>query len=169
MWISVSAPWTATTNSAIIQVRILQDAGSGRDFALDDITFNACTPQPCNALFNFTGIDNCGTIKFDNQSTGFAPLQYAWNFGDPASGTNNTSTAQDPVHIYAAAGTYTVTLTITAANGCTDTQISTVQIANGSFPPTIICPASFEVTIPPASALCSAAVTLPQSLVTHSP
>ncbi len=168
-WVLISAPWTANTNSATIQIRISQGIELGRDFALDDITFNTCTPQPCNAQFNFTGIDNCGTIKFDNQSTGAAPLQYAWNFGDPASGVNNTSTAQDPVHIFAAAGTYTVTLTITAANGCTDTQTAMVQIANGSFPPTIICPSSFSVTIPPANALCSTDVTLQQPLITHSP
>jgi PKD repeat protein len=38
---------------------------------------------------------------------------YAWNFGDPASGTANTSTLQAPSHSFSSAGIYTVTLTIT--------------------------------------------------------
>ncbi len=44
-----------------------------------------------------------------------------WNFGDPASGTNNTSTTQNPSHIFSTGGTYTVRLEVTNANGCTDT------------------------------------------------
>ena len=38
---------------------------------------------------------------------------YAWNFGDPASGAANTSAAVNPTHVYAAPGTYTITLTAT--------------------------------------------------------
>lgn len=40
-----------------------------------------------------------------------------WNFGDPGSGINNTSAAITPVHRFSAAGTFTVTLTITPVSG----------------------------------------------------
>lgn len=45
---------------------------------------------------------------------------WSWDFGDPTSGTNNTSAAQNPTHRYTAYGTYLVTLTVTTANGCTN-------------------------------------------------
>jgi gliding motility-associated-like protein len=47
---------------------------------------------------------------------------WSWNFGDPASGANNTSNAQNPTHTYAAYGSYTVTLTVQTSNGCFSTQ-----------------------------------------------
>jgi len=53
---------------------------------------------------------------------------WAWDFGDPASGSSNTSTDQDPEHTYAAAGTYTVRLVAATANGCRDTITHTVTI-----------------------------------------
>jgi PKD repeat protein len=44
-------------------------------------------------------------------------LTYLWDFGEPASGANNTSTTQSPGHTYAAAGSYHVKLTVTDAQG----------------------------------------------------
>lgn len=52
-----------------------------------------------------------------------------WNFGDPASGSANTATGLATTHTYAAAGTYQVTLTVTAptlAVPATSTQSVTV-------------------------------------------
>jgi len=48
---------------------------------------------------------------------GFAPYSYEWDFGD-----GNTSTGQNPVHAYKAAGSYTVSLTVTDDRGNTDTE-----------------------------------------------
>lgn len=46
--------------------------------------------------------------EFTNTTTGEQTIGYLWDFGD-----GGTSTADDPVHNYAAAGTYQVTLTAT--------------------------------------------------------
>jgi hypothetical protein len=51
-------------------------------------------------------------------------MDYAWDFGDA-----NTSIDQNPTHLYATAGTYTVTLTVTdTVNGCFDTHAVTVKV-----------------------------------------
>ena len=56
---------------------------------------------------------------------------YLWNFGDPGSGTNNTSTVRDPAHVYSAVGHFSVRLTVTSANGCVK---DTVKIYNDIHP-----------------------------------
>lgn len=56
-------------------------------------------------------------------------VSYAWNFGDPGSGANNTSVLKSPPHTYAAGGTYTVTQIVTSNMGCKDTATGAVTIA----------------------------------------
>ncbi len=56
--------------------------------------------QPLTVQFNANASDP------DND-----PLTYEWDFGDPQS-PDNTSPLADPIHIYAQAGTYTVTLNV---------------------------------------------------------
>jgi gliding motility-associated-like protein len=68
-------------------------------------------------LAKFTG-DTLGctisTIQFLNQSDGTG-LAYDWTFGD-----GDTSTDKNPTHEYSSEGIYTVCLTVTDINGCTD-------------------------------------------------
>jgi gliding motility-associated-like protein len=58
---------------------------------------------------------------------------WLWNFGNPASGANNTSTQQNPQHSYTAIGNYIVTLTVTGNSGCTATLTSPITV-NGDIP-----------------------------------
>jgi gliding motility-associated-like protein len=71
---------------------------------------------------------------------------YAWNFGDPSSGVNNTSTAQNPTHTFSAPGVYNVSLTSTNQDGCTSTRVKAVTVyapPSISFPlPTFNCEAT---------------------------
>ncbi|MGE5347590.1 MAG: PKD domain-containing protein [Acidithiobacillales bacterium] len=48
-------------------------------------------------------------VIFSDRSRG-TPTSWSWSFGDPASGGSNTSTAQNPTHVYGSAGKYTATL-----------------------------------------------------------
>jgi gliding motility-associated-like protein len=75
-----------------------------------------------NDTITCTGV----ALQFTNTSVGTG-LNYLWDFGD-----GNTSTAQNPSHAYAANGNYTVTLSITDVNGCTDAsiQVNLVTISN---------------------------------------
>ena len=66
----------------------------------------ACLP------FGVTGFTNTSTVA------DATALSYQWDFGDPASGVLNTSTASNPSHYFSTTGPYTVTLTVTSAPGC---------------------------------------------------
>ncbi|MBK8567941.1 MAG: PKD domain-containing protein [Saprospiraceae bacterium] len=68
----------------------------------------------CQALFipQVSGL----SVSYYDLSFPFGAESYAWDFGD-----GNTSTEQNPVHLYAQPGTYTTTLTTTNADGCTST------------------------------------------------
>lgn len=48
-------------------------------------------------------------------------LQYLWDFGDPGSGSLNTSVEKDPRHKYPDTGDYTAMLITTSIHGCRDT------------------------------------------------
>lgn len=70
------------------------------------------TPPPV-AAFSGTPLEGFEDVEvqFTDESTG-SPTEWLWNFGD-----GNTSIEQNPSHIYADAGDYTVTLTVTNAGG----------------------------------------------------
>ena len=59
------------------------------------------------------------TVRFTNQSTGTAPLTYAWDF--TSDGVADSS-EPSPSYIYTATGTYTVNLTVTNAGGSNTAQ-----------------------------------------------
>lgn len=77
------------------------------------------------ALFGYDTIACSGAIKFRNLSTGAA--EFNWNFGDgtPIAYVGN------PIHAYAAAGVYTVTLTASNGQGCTSVYTFTVNAPAG--------------------------------------
>jgi len=77
-------------------------------------------------LANFIAPASCNHeptqfTDLSQQNGGGNIIEWNWNFGDPASGINNTSTLQNPVHIYQIPGIYTVKLITMNVNGCTDT------------------------------------------------
>ena len=73
---------------------------------------------------NFTSSQNGTEVSFTNSSAN--ATSYLWNFGD-----GNTSTATNPVHVYAAIGDYDVTLS--AINPCkTIDKTSSVMLVSGS-------------------------------------
>ncbi|MES2588863.1 MAG: PKD domain-containing protein [Bacteroidota bacterium] len=97
----------------------------------DQVTVTAAT-NPTSS-FTFSGANNqCANlpINFTNTSTG--ATTFSWNFGDPASGVNNTSTLPNPSHVFTAVGgatqNFTVTLITTNAAGCQTTSTQTVTV-----------------------------------------
>ncbi|MBK8497904.1 MAG: gliding motility-associated C-terminal domain-containing protein [Flavobacteriales bacterium] len=88
--------------------------------AVDDINIGAAPPEPnpvqwtCFAdTIAITGLQTCADA-------------WDWNFGDPASGAANTSTAQTPQHVFSAPGVYNVTLTLSYS--CRSPQIVPIAV-----------------------------------------
>ncbi len=78
----------------------------------------------CNADYAYSKVGN--TVTFTNKSTSNNPSSssYLWLFGD-----GDSSTQQDPVHQYAAAGTYTVVLALSNSSAsCWDSVSKSIKI-----------------------------------------
>ncbi|MFC5271909.1 PKD domain-containing protein [Adhaeribacter terreus] len=122
---NITIPGTTFMNTPL-RMRIVSDeigssfnscsgiqSGQAEDYTII-ITPN---PNPPVAQFTSNYATACDTVVQFTDLSSNAPTSWLWNFGDPASGANNTSTLKNPVHIYHNAGNYTVTLTATNNNG----------------------------------------------------
>ncbi len=71
---------------------------------------------------------------------------WSWDFGDPASGSQNFSNEQHPTHVYNETGTFNVTLTVTSSTGCNTSFSKNIQVhgfPSASFdPPAANCAAN---------------------------
>lgn len=76
-------------------------------------------------------------------ASGYTVTGMAWNFGDPASGVANTSTASNPSHTFPSLGSYSVSLVIHYAACAPDTIRQTITLVGSNL------------TIQSASATCS--------------
>ena len=95
-----------------------------RDSITRTITVN---PRP-TANFTFKNTCQDTAVKFTDGSsiaTGGSIVSRFWNFGDGSTLAGNTS---NPSRSYAAAGTYTVTLTVVSNNGCASTIVRNVTV-----------------------------------------
>ncbi len=80
-------------------------------------TYSPFAPQLPNTTVNFT----------DRSFLSSGTLSYQWNFGDPASGLNN-SALQHPSHAYSDSGTFVVTQVVMSNFGCSDTSVRTLYV-----------------------------------------
>ncbi|AEG19374.1 Ig-like domain-containing protein [Methanobacterium paludis] len=78
---------------------------------------------------NFTSTAGSNLNVQFNDSSSNIPTSWSWSFGD-----GSTSTEQNPMHTYAANGTYTVSLTVTTAYGDTNTVTKTVTVKDITAP-----------------------------------
>lgn len=123
----------ALAGSYTVRLTVSNAAGS------DSLTRTGyITVSPIVAAFTGDPVSGNGplTVQFSDESL-CNPTSWLWEFGDA-----ETSTQQNPVHVYADAGTYTVTLTVTNAGGAD--SVTAIDYVTVSAPPQ----ADFE-TIPP--------------------
>ncbi len=88
-------------------------------------------------LANYTFTDNLclgKSVQFTDLSQtngGGAISSWLWNFNDPTSGVSNTSSLQNPVHIFSIVGTHNVSLTTTNVNNCSGTISKQIIVGAG--------------------------------------
>ncbi|HEY4798867.1 MAG TPA: PKD domain-containing protein, partial [Bacteroidia bacterium] len=95
------------------------------NFSSTPVCFGACTP--------FTDLSTIPTGAI----TG-----WAWSFGDPASGANNTSAIQAPCHTFSASGPFNISLTVTSDSSCTNTvtlPATVIPLPVSAFSSTTVC------------------------------
>ena len=117
------------TNTGTYQVMLtITNSDSCSNSATNPVT---TIPGPI-AMFTHSSSCSSGPVSFTDTSEkngGGTIVSWQWNFDDPASGPDNTSTLQNPIHIFSTEGDYEVELIITNVNGCIDTTQSTVTIS----------------------------------------
>ena len=112
----VGYDFTTGLGSLIIN-KLLADVGGGSG--------GSNVPPVANFSDSISGL----SVSFTDSSTDSdgSIASRSWNFGDGSS-----STAANPSHTYSAAGTYSVSLTVTDNSGATNTKTQSVTVSGGS-------------------------------------
>ena len=121
----------AANGTYTVSLTVTDDFGDS-DTATADVTVSDGGNMP--PVASFTSTTSGLTADFTDTSTdddGFV-ASWAWDFGD-----GNTSTDQNPSNTYAAAGTYTVSLTVTDDFGDSNIATADVTVDDGTTGPTI--------------------------------
>ena len=92
----------------------------------DNVVINIYPSPSISFLANV--YDGCEPLAVDFTDNTTPTIQtWQWNFGDTAS-TSNTSTVQNPSHVFVSPGIYSVTLGVTTTDGCVGTYVYTDMI-----------------------------------------
>ncbi len=83
--------------------------------------------DPPTAVFSYTTSDCTVTFTDESYDSDGSVVIWNWDFGD-----GNTSTVQNPTHIYPADGNYTVRLIVTDNLGATGSYSQSITISTGS-------------------------------------
>lgn len=140
---SITPPATATLGVPL-RLRVASDFNNGivptacstPQYSQDEdyrVTLAANTSPPTAAFTQDVTTTCSGRVQFTDQSAN-GPTSWRWDFGD-----NTSSTQQNPLHTYVAAGTYQVRLTTTNAAG-NSTSAATAITYNASAPVAATCP-----------------------------
>jgi gliding motility-associated-like protein len=97
------------------------------------VTVAPCDFASSELNVSYTNCDNLDFV-FKNENNSLLNLTFDWNFGDPASGINNTSTSEIAPHSYSGPGNYTLTLIVNNNTPCADTATALVRVWPGFNP-----------------------------------
>ena len=125
LWNTTAITPTIIVTPAITTTYTVTVTGTNGCTATDQVTIFV-NPLPSQPSFTVpTCISSAVPVSFTSTSTD--ATSWFWDFGDPAPGSNNTSTLQNPSHTYSSPGNYIVYLTVSNICGSASTsQIITV-------------------------------------------
>ena len=122
---SLQNPIHIYNSSGIYSVTLFISSASCTDSVAVNVTVYS-NPNPCQAAFSYSvNSNNNLDYSFSDQSQG-NPFLWQWDFGD-----GSTSSAQNPNHIYAQAGNYSVSLKITTQS-CIDSTTQQITVLPNS-------------------------------------
>ncbi len=142
----------------------IQTAKGCTNKACYTITIPAPAPPVCATYFRDTIKGN--TVNFyamSSVSTGDSVVSRSWYFGDSSTSAAG-STATNPTHQYAKAGTYNVCLYTKTASGCESHFCNSVVIAP---PPPVICATYFKDSVSGNTVKFYGAVSTTDSVISH--
>jgi PKD repeat protein len=117
---------TYSTNGTYTATLTVTDSKSATDSASQAITVSSASGVTASATANPTSGPPPLSVSFAGSATGgTSPYTYSWNFGDGS----RHSAAQNPVHVYSSAGSYTAVLTVTDSGAVTSTASQTITVA----------------------------------------
>jgi PKD repeat protein len=108
-----------------LNLKIKDTDGSQRKFSLYSLDIQYVVPLTVDAGPDQSAAEG-SSVPFRGSATGNGELAIQWDFGDG----NSTSGTLTPSHTYADNGLYTVTLTVTDADGIPLQDQATVTVAN---------------------------------------
>ncbi len=120
----------AAAGTYAVKLAVKDNDGATASFTKSVTVGGANAPPTASFTKTCTGL-SCQFTDASSDSDGSIASR-SWTFGD-----GGKSTARNPTHTYAAAGTYTVKLTVTDDDGATATVTKSVTVAEaGNAPPT---------------------------------
>ena len=129
-WTNKSLSLSSLNNQTSVQFAFISINKYGNNLYIDNININntpIVTLPVADFSANATSICKNNSIAFTDLTSN-TPTSWSWSF---PGGTPSTSTAQNPTITYNTAGTYSVTLTATNANGSdAETKTSYITINN---------------------------------------
>jgi len=129
---TIPSPTHLFTDTLIHHVSLIVGTDSG---CYDVIVKSISTIPKPKADYSYTNACINTITTFNDASTARDIVsQWFWDFGDPASGTNDTSSLQNPTHVFSVVGNYSVNLIIKTNNGCGDTITKSVNVQNAISP-----------------------------------
>lgn len=120
---------------------------SGNDYPVNlSATYNGCSNEHTEIIsvnsnpdidFSFTEVCEANVTSFYSIITAASPYSVVYNFGD-----GNTSTEENPNHLYSSANTYSVTLNVEDVYGCENSvshEVDVYHIPVADFENTVVC------------------------------
>ena len=146
----------AATGSYTVRL-IVRDSGLQLVTVTKTVTVSPQPPPPITADFTFTPtspVAGAPVNFFATASGGTPPYAFVWSFGDGVGGSG-----QNPTHVYTAAGTYTVALTVTDAAGGTPVTVQKT-IAVAAPPPPALIVTALTLALNPTTVLAGGTVNI---------